>query len=685
MIALLMALAALGMQEDSPFSPGWLESHYRHQDNLWWSAWQPEVRPVRSEWCEANIRLPGDISADPGPYSFNGREYLREIIDSIDVSEVREVVFVGGTQIGKTEAIRAMMTSQGEVDAAPMMLAGPDMVYAREQREFVYKVCEASPALRGRIPPQRLRNDRWIDLGKCYVYLAWSGSTQRLSGRSCKVVLCSEVDRWSHSVNLARQRTKAFWRSCVVFEGTPVGESPTLWDLWLKSDRRTFRVPCPVCGHYQELRFFPHTGGAYARCGGVAGMKDREGNWLTPAQAAEKAYYICEKGCRIEQNQKPWMIARGVWAPDGCDVVNGKVVGNPKHPSRRRGYRLSSLYSPTISLGDAAAEWITVRETEEGKQSFFNDWLALRFETRGKVPRWSSLGVKIRGAHGRGVVPPQAVFLTAGADVQENSVYWSVRGWGDGGTSWLVDWGRIERDVDEDGDVIRDSALVKLAETVLNRTWRVAGSNRIGMSELKILRMAIDGGYQLKLIHEFVKRLRDPRVIITKGDPHLANDEPYRFSLVEKNQRTGKAYVGGLRLWLVNSSYYKGDIQDRWQEKIDQPGFWFSTNASNDEAESYLRQITNEARIVEISPKTKHPKEVWKIIDETIGNHWFDTEVYSAACADMVVERVWDNLSERFQAAMSTRGGSDERQSRSSFLAGRSGFIRSSGGSFIRR
>jgi len=667
----------------SAFGQDWIGGHYANLDRVARDAWSPVVPPVRSQWCEENIRLPADISADPGPYSFVGREYLRDIIDSVDDYEYREVVFIGGTQVGKTEAIRAILTSQGEVDAAPMMLAGPDMIYAREQREFVYKVCEATPALKNRIPPKRARNDRWLDLGRCYVYLAWSGSTQRLSGRPCKIVLCSEVDRWQHSLNLARQRTKAFWRSCVMFEGAPVGESPVLWDLWLNSDRRTFRVQCPVCGHYQELRFFPHADGPFVRCGGVGGLRDDEGNWRSPKKAAELAYYICEKGCRIEQHEKAGMVRRGVWAPEGCDVVDGHVVGTPKYPSRRKGFRVSSLYSPTISFGDAAAEWLTVRDSEEGKLSFFNDWLSLQYETRGKVPLWSSLGVKIRGPFDRGVVSPHAYFITGGADIQEDEIYWSVRAWGEGATSWLVDWGAFRRTVDDDGDVLRDSALQALEKHIFKREWRVAGTNKLGQVAMRLSMFGIDSGFQTRQVQEFVRDLRDARIITVKGDPHLANDEPYRFSLVEKNQRTGKAYIGGLRLWLTNSDFYKGDIQDRWTMKPGDRGFWYATNTPNEDAEQYLRQIANEARITEISPKTKHPKQIWKIINEDIGNHWLDTEVYSAACADMVVERIWDNLAERFQAAAAAEIA-DERSS-GGFISGKGGFIGGSGGGFLKR
>ncbi len=625
----------------------WIGSHIRQIDRVFSRNIRSRRRPVRSTWCHENIRLPSEISASPGAYSFAGREYLREIIDAVDDHETHEIVLVAGTQIGKTTLVQAIIASQGEVDSAPMMLAGPDQVYAREQREAIYKTCDASPTLRNKVPPERLRNDRWIDLGGCRIYLAWSGSTQRLSGRSCKIVLCSEVDRWVSSVNLARQRTKAFWRSCVVYEGAPIGASLTLYPLWEKSDKRTLHVPCSRCGHYQELRFFPHSEGERQGCGGVGGLRDENGDYRTAAEARKHAYYICEKGCRIEASEKTAMVSRGVWCPEGCQVVDGKVTGTPKYAGRRRGYRLNSLASAMISLGDAAEEWISVRDSEIGKRSFFNDWLAMKYESRGKTPKWTTLGPRIRGRYRRGYVPPEVVFLTCGADVQMKELYWTVRGWGESQTSWLIDWGVFEH---REGQ--RDQAFCRLTDEVYDKDWPVAGVNGLGQGLLRVIKAGIDSNYDTMDLHNFVSGLGRPYVHTVQGEPSLKAHEPYRFSLVEKNQRSGKAYRGGMRLWQINTAMYKADIQGRWQMDLGMPGFWHSTSASNEEAELYLRQLSNEARVIEVSQKTGRPREVWKVLDRNLRSDFLDTEVYSAAMADLVVDRNWENLTSRFREAM---------------------------------
>jgi phage terminase large subunit GpA-like protein len=613
-------------------------------------AWQPRLRPLRSEWCERHMRLPSEFSAQPGLYSFRGRPFFREILDTIDDPAYAEMALCMATQIGKTTLLQAAICSQGEVDRAPMLFAGPDQPYAREQRSVIYKICESSPVLKERIPPERLRNDRWIDLQHCYVYLGWSGSTQRLSGRSCKVVLCSEVDRWQQSTSLAAERTKAFWRGMVVYESSPIKASPTIWPLYKNSDRRTWRVPCPHCGHYQELRFFPHKSGPYAGNGGVGGLKDERGNWLAPHEARKAAYYICEKGCRIDPRHKAEMVERGVWVPEGCEVTpDGTVVGTPKNLGRRAGFHLSSLYAPTRTVGDVAEQYLLLRDTTEGMERFFNDWLALPYEPRGQTPKWKDLGIRLAGTHPRGTVPAHAYFLTAAADVQARGVYWSVRAWGDGKTSWLVDWGFVPKIAetagsDEDAPLEEQLAsdLVQLDQVILGRRWPVLGENPRGLSQLAVCKLGIDCGYRPTEVYAFVRSHAGERVIAVRGDPKIVPGTLYRLSTVDRNVRTGHKYPEGVQAWNIETGAYKSEICDRWVADRKQPGVWWlpANILEVDGGEDYLRQITAETRSLELVNGRKTIR--WALISHDMPNHYWDTEVYQACLADMIVGHIWD-------------------------------------------
>lgn len=620
-------------------------------------AWRPLPPVRRSEWVEANLRLPAEFSAHPGSYDLVDRPFFREIIDAVDDPRITEIALSLVPQIGKTTLLYAIAASQGEVDAAPMMFAGPDLPYCREQRDVLYRICEVSPALKSRIPPARLRNDRWIDLDRCYVYLAWSGSKQRLSGRSCKIVLCSEVDKWQHSLELAKQRTAAFYRYCRIYESAPDGASPWIWPLYKESDRRTFRVPCPHCGEHQELRFFMHKAGPYIGRGGVAGLQDEHGRWRTAMDARDHAHYICERnGCRIESAEKREMVRRGKWAPEGCEIDKaGNLTGEPKTRGRRAGYHLNRLYAPTVSFGDAAEAYLQLRDTEQGRQSFFNDWLGLPWEPRGSTPRWKDLGVRLAGEHPRGTVPRGAYFLTAAADVQADRVYWVVRAWGEGKTSWLVDYGclkrlaaELDRAAEEGGVEIAEAAiasdLAQLDAAILDHRWIVDGENPLGMSALAVRLLGIDRGYRPTDVDAFLRSHPGDRARAVFGDPKISPGSLYRPTRVGRDPETGKKLPDeeSIDAWGIDTNAYKTEIADRWTADRKLPGVWWLPRniLEQEDGENYLRQITAETRRFESERGRKRIR--WELISHGLDNHYWDAEVYCACLADMVAGNTWD-------------------------------------------
>lgn len=607
-------------------------------------AWRIPIRPARSEWCERNLRVPKKTAARPGRIRLDGpRAYWREIVDAVDDPDVREIVIPAVPQLGKTTVSRAIVLSQGEVDRAPMLFSGPNKVYAQQERANLYAMAEASPVLRERIPPPHRRNDRVIDLDRCLIHLGWSGSTQTLSGRSCKKVIVSEGDRFSCSPDFARQRVNAFpASSTVIYEGSVVGSASTLWTFYQSSDRRTFHVPCPHCGHHQELRFFPHRRGDYAGCGGIAGIKNEAGEYLTPEQARKGAYYLCERGCRITDDDKPAMIAAGRWVPEGQRMTpDGKLVGRPANPGRRRGYHLSALYSPAQSFGDLAEYFLLKRDEPLGMERFWNDVIGKPYKPRGKTPRWQELGRRLAGSHARGEVPAWAYFLVGAGDVQEDHAYWQVWGFGDRCTSALVDFGLLTRPAGETGRELNGD-LDQLDRAVLERRWPVTGENPMGYRHLAVARFGLDSGYRLHAVLAFVRAHPGDRVLAIAGDPKPVPGVPYRPQILERNTRTGEVYPEGSKRWVIDTSGYKTDVMDRWHADLRAPGVcWFPRDILDTPGgEDFLRQSTNEKRTDE--RKRGRLRSLWEVISSEIGNHHWDVWIYARAIADMVVGGEWD-------------------------------------------
>lgn len=628
-------------------------------------AWRPRPRLGCADWCAKYVRLPVEFGI-PGRFDLEDFPFWREPLDASVDPEVFGIVLMCATQTGKSEEVKAMMAAWSDLDPSPTMLVGPDKDYVSELRDKIYRTAQLNPVLADRIPSPRRWNLRWIDWGTAYTYLAWTGNTQRVSGKACRRVVCSEVDRFKQPVRegaiakLIAERVKSFVRYLIVKEGTPTDELSKINAEFLDSDQRHFCVPCPHCGHYQELRFFPHRSGPYVGRGGVGGLKSEDGTWLTPEGVVRGAYYVCEQGCRIESADKPGMVRNGVWCPKGCQVdADGQIVGTPHRSGRVRGYQLGSIYARSITFGRIAAAYLEARAAGDlGLRNFFNNWLGLPYRVRAKVPQWRVLGDRLRGGHPRGTVPAAALFLTCGVDVQQDHCRWSVRGWGEGSSSWLVDWGMYQQRNGGDGLGIANSDLDQVTIEVLSKAWPLVSANATGQKVLHIRLLGADVGFEPHRVWDWVRKHPGDRVRAIAGDPHEASPF-FRMNVVERSARDGKAYPGGMQRWGINTNTYKLNLQERWQRELGTPGTWLLTSTPLEGAQTYLQQLTNEGRLAVLNEKTGRVDMRWQVIDPGLGNHFWDIEVYNLALADMVTGGQWDNLTAEAIAAAKTTAGRD--------------------------
>ena len=622
-------------------------------------AWAPRERISLSDWCAREIHLPAETGPTPGLIDLDRFPYMREPIDAADDPEVERIVFCTATQIGKTTFLQCILAALSVLRPAPAMLCAPDQDATKKVRDKFYRLCDASPALRERVPVHHLRNMSEIDFGRSLCHLAWTGNPQRVAGESCRVVLVTECDRSHRATHegavhkLIGERVKAWHNFLIVLEGTPTDENSVIVGEYEKSDQRRYLVLCPRCGHYQPLRFFVHREGEYKGCGGVAGLKTDDGKWLMPDEVEQAAYYLCEKGCRIEPREKDEMVQRGKWCPKGCEVnAEGEITGTPDRSRRHTGFgEIGSLYSPTISIGRMAREYLDSRDDEKEFQSFINNWCGLRYTPRTKTPRAFELFQRLRGSHPRGTVPPGALFLTAGVDVHDENTHWIVRAWGEGCTSWLVDWGVCPVQTDDQGHAKMGSQLSPIQAMVLERDWKLVTENALGHETLRVVKLGVDCGWVPLAVHNFARQFSSDLVLTVAGDTQPVAGQPWTFSVVDRNQRSGKPYPGGLKRWAINTDAFKVDLHDRFTAPLDEPGAWWLTDAPYDAARTHLEQVANEGRVMTANQKG-FPVARWVILRSGLGNHFLDCEVYSRALADMVTGGVWGNLTERLRASV---------------------------------
>lgn len=618
------------------------------------SVWRPTPKLPTPDWCASRVQLSKQWEASPGPYNLDGNPFWREVLACFDDPEVSRITVLKSTQVGGTITSIAALLSRCELDPAPALFCVPNRDACVELRDRVYDTALASPALRGRVPPRRMWNTRHVDLATMRCYLAYSGAPQRLRGRPCKYVFLSETDvyqftnRTGNPLVAAAERIKRFPNAKIIDESTPVGEESPIASLYDRSDQRRWHCPCPNCGHWQVLRFFPHPNGPFVGNGGVAGLTDANGEWLDPAEARKTAHYVCERGCKVPAEMKQAMVAAGRWVPHGCTVDrDGEISGSPARNPRHTGFHLWALMAETVSIGDVAAKYLELR-AEGNLVHFWQDWLGLRYVAGKRLPHWAKLGNRLAYSHPRGVAPAEAWFLTAGADVQDDRVHYVIRGWAPGRTSWLVDWGILYRKSDEEVEQIQDSEetesvtplasdLVQLDKTIVERRIPIhgGGENPLGRRELRVKMLCVDSNHRSHEVHDWGRRHDADRVRLVRGDHQVSPREKFRRSIVEKNSRTGKPYEGGMEQWGVFVNGFKTDMLDRLAAPRGDGAFYFTADVVQFGA-LYLKQLTNEPK-VEVIDRRGRKRYEFKVRSPQVGVDFWDCEVYGSAAADMVV------------------------------------------------
>ena len=134
-------------------------------------------------------------------------------------------------------------------------------------KDRVANMIRDTPALRGTVADPRSRDSGNTTLHKTFrgghLTLAGSNSSASLSARSCRLILCDEVDRYPLSagsegdpVLLAKKRSVSFWNRKIVLTSTPtIKGSSRIEASFEQSDQRRYYVPCESCGEYQVLEW----------------------------------------------------------------------------------------------------------------------------------------------------------------------------------------------------------------------------------------------------------------------------------------------------------------------------------------------------------------------------------------------------------------------------------------------
>lgn len=422
-----------------------------------------------------------------------------------------------------------------------------------------------------------------------YISLTGSNSPSGLASKPIRFLMMDEVDKYpgasskeADPIKLASERTKTFHNKKIYITSTPTLKTGHIWKEKEAADiEKHFFVPCPHCGEYIEFKFqnirFP----------------DDEG--MSYADRAEFATYVCQEcGCLITDNDKHNMLKLGEWRT---------VRHNTKYV-RNVAFWINTLYSPFVRWSDIAKEFLVSKDDPEDLQNFVNSWLAEAWEDT-KLKTSAELVLERQTELPAYVVPQWTKLLTAGVDVQENSLYWSIRAFGEFLTSQNIAHGQ--------------SLSFEEIDRIMNMQYMTEEGD-----PMVVNLCLIDSGDQTDIVYDFCA-LHSDYALPVKGSSH-AQLSHYKLSMVNKTD--SRAY--GMQLVLVDGGRYKDMIAGRMQ-RPNGKGSWMVYSGCDME---YATQVTAEHKVNVKTPGGT--KQVWQKKSSHADNHYLDTEVYALAAADVM-------------------------------------------------
>lgn len=554
---------------------------------------RPPPPQTVSQWADAERRLSSESSAEPGPWDTNRAPYLREIMDAINDPSTRKIVVKKAAQVGWTETINNYVAYYIARDPAPLLIIQPTLEMAQAwSKDRLAPMIRDTPALRGKVKDAKTREADNTILHKSFngghLTIVGANSPASLASRPIRIVLADEVDRYPASAGtegdplmLAAKRQITFWNAKTVLGSTPTIKNASVIDReWLASDQRKYFVPCPDCGHEQDLRWEQ-----------VHWDKDGEGD--TKVHRPETAHYACEDcGSLWDDTMRIEAITNGFWRATRPDV---KGIA---------GFFIPGFLSSWLTLEGIVREFLAAKHDPSLLQVFINTVIGDVWEEAGETVDPSSF-LGRREAYDHESLPSEIQAITAGVDTQDDRLEVQLIAWGKGEESWPFAYEILR------GDPAQKPIWNSLDELLL-RSFRSEDG-----SVFRVKATCIDsGGHHAAAVLSFCRTRRSRRIFATKGQNGARPIWPKNVSKSKNSEQ----------LFMIGVDTAKEAIYGRL--KIKQPGMGYIHFPHIDEFDQeYFNQLTAESVVTRF--REGRPYRVW--VPRRPRNEGLDTFVLALA------------------------------------------------------
>jgi len=580
---------------------------------IWPQAWTLGLTRNAALWADQHRRLTKHASQYAGRWKTDRFPYQKGVLDAFSSLKARLIVLKWATQTGKTELQLNCIGYAIDEQPGPILCVYPnEKIVKKVSTTRIQPMINSAEPLKAKKHPSpdkfKIEEMHFLD---CLLYLASAQTPSDLASMPIQYLFCDEVGKFpvfsgkeGDPVGLAMERQKAFpYTSKTVLVSSPTtADGPISRYFDSCQERLEFYIQCPHCEAFQTLEF----GHIKWETGDLPSTDPK--SWREAKRAAQ--YFCPECGAAISDQEKIAALQHGEWLREDGTA--------PDPEAESIGFELSSLYSPLITWGTVAAEFLEVKNDPPRLMVFVNGWLCQEWEDAAIEKKEPSevLSQHLSDLPPR-TVPTDTWCLTAGVDSQADCFFYVVRAWLRNRTSYLVDYGSLP-------------SLQAVGQLVFERAYPIENSDRA----MLIWRACIDtGGTRLEDGPSMTEQIYNWLRYNGRGFVHGIKGSSWRTGtrvqpkVLDKMPGThGKPIPGGLTLFLIDTNEFKETLHYRLSIDKDAEGaFLFHSETDN----NYAEQLLSEYK----SRNTKTGKTSWVPIKGR-KNHFLDAEIYAMAATD---------------------------------------------------
>lgn len=557
-----------------------------------------------SQWASKYRVLSSEASAEAGMWRNSRTPYLKEVMDAFTDANVRHIILVAASQVGKTECELNIIGYIIDQDPGSILYVHPTEGDAKEfSRLRVDPMFRDSPTLKKKIVQTAKRNAANTVKQKTYPggILTLCGSTEAhaLASKPIRYVIGDERDRWATSAGdegdpwrLAMARQKTFYNAKAVEVSTPTikGHS-AIADAFVTGTMERWVSQCPHCGDWHEIRWqdirFDYD---------VSTVRDAK------TYQINQVYYCCP-GCGGVSDEQTMKRQPARWQAENPSAYK---------TNRCRSFWLNAFVSAWASWTDIIQEFLTAGNDGKKLQTVFNTSFGELWEDRGDIEDEDAM--LARREEYEAELPEGVLVLTCGIDTQDNRLEYEVVGHGHFGETWGIQKGVIMGRPDDD-------KTWEALDDVLDHRFTYADGIGIQIS----LAFIDEGGHFTQEVRQRAQQRQGKRLFCIKG--MAGADRPYTAPPKQMKIVVNQKIIGSCWQYQIGVDAGKQIIMDNLH--VQEPGSKFCHFPRRDDyGPTFFKGLLSER--LEYDEKKAKPW-TWKKIPGHERNEALDCRNYALA------------------------------------------------------